>query len=389
MKNLNKFFVSFMAIVVFLPTLVFGATMQFGEDIYIQKEKALQDNLYLAGGAVSVNNPILGDLFITGGQIVVSEEVSGDIFIMGGSITILGNVKGDVRVVGGNVLLTGNIAGDLIMAGGTMNVSSGASIGKDLVAAGGHVSIDGKVLGNTKIAGGIVTINGQLLGNLKARIEEKLIIGSGAVVKGILEYSARDIKILNVSDEASLSNEIIFNKIGGEASNQRITKGFNNFIFAFLGVFVLFKLVASILLAVILTWLFKKFSNSVVTKAIQNPLNMLGEGFVVLVVVPIASILLFITLLGIPLGIMAILSYSLILAIAGIYSGVVFAAWIFRLIRKDNKVIISWKNIIGGVILLALIVLIPYIGWIIGLIVFLITFGSIADMVYEKLWKER
>ncbi|MBU4536466.1 hypothetical protein KJ603_00295 [Patescibacteria group bacterium] len=347
MKNINKFLASFFAFLVLVPVFVLGATLKADNEVSINKGDSIEDNLYLAGGTVSVNGLIFGDLMTVGGQVIISEDVSEDIIIVGGNITILGNAGGDVRVAGGNILIAGNVAGDLIVTGGTVIVSSDVSIGKDLVIAGGQISFDGELMGDAKVAGGIITINGHIKGNLEAKIDEKLTLGEGAVIDGSLEYSARKAEMLEVNDKATVIGEVIYEQI--EVVKKDEANGLKNFLFVVVGIFVLFKISALIIIALILTWLFKKFSNTVVKEAIQNPMVMLGKGFVTLIIVPVAAIILFVTLFGIPLGMAALFVYGLLMVLSAVYTGVVFGIWVNMLISKKDKIVINWKNVIGGI----------------------------------------
>lgn len=387
MKNINKLFISVIVILILVPVFAFGATMKAGEEVFVKKGNNIEDNLYVAGGNISINGIVFGDLYALGGNILISENVTEDIIVIGGAITILGDSGGDIRVVGGNVLIVGDVKGELIVTGGSLTISSDVSVGKDLVVAGGQVSIDGDVAGDVQIAGGVVTINGHIKGNVKAKIDDKLTIGDGAVIDGNLEYSARNADALKLSENAVVKGETVYKKI--ESTGGIDKSRAKNFIFAAIGAFVLFKLISFIVVALILVWLFKNFSNSVVKGVVQNPLQMFGRGFVVFVVAPVAAILLFVTLFGAPLGFMVMLSYGLLLLISGIYAGVVVGAWVSQVIRKSDKTVITWKNVVGGIVLLTVVKFVPLIGWIIGLFVFLVTIGSIANIVYKKLWGER
>jgi len=384
MNNKNKFFILVLATVILMPVFAFGATIKAGEEVTINKGNDIKDNLYISGGNVSINSIVFGDLFTAGGNIIVSGNVSEDTTAAGGTITILGNSGGDVRVAGGNILIAGDVNGEVIATGGSVTISSDSSIKKDLVIAGGQISIDGDVYGDTQIAGGVATINGYMKGNITADVNEALTIGEGAIIDGNLEYSARKAEALKISEGAIVTGEIVFKEskyAHGDKSK--------NFIFAFIGVAILLKLATLILGALILVWLFRNFSNSVIKGALKNPLQKLGKGFVVLVVVPVASIILLATLFGAPFGFMAMLAYGLLICITCLYTGVVAGVWANQVINKTDKTDIAWKIIVGGVVLLTAVKLVPFIGWIIGFIVFLITLGSIAHIVHKKLWGER
>jgi len=384
MKNMNKLFISVIVTLILVPAFTLGATMKAGEEVSISKGNDVRDNLYIAGGNVSVNSVVFGDLLTAGGNVLITENVSEDMAVAGGAVTILGDSGGDVRAVGGNILIAGDVAGELIITGGTVVVSSDVSVGKDLVIAGGQISIDGDVAGDVQIAGGVMTINGHIKGDVTAKIDDHLTIGDGAIIDGSLEYSARTAEALKVNEGAVITGEVVFKEIDVPTAGE--TK---NFIFAAIGAYVFFKLLMFIVVALVLVWLFRNFSNSVVKGVLRNPLRMLGYGFVVLVVVPVASILLFVTLLGIPLGIMLMLSYGLLMLVACIYTGIVAGAWVSQMIRKSGSAVVTWKNVVGGVVLLTIVKLIPVIGWIVGLFVMLVTLGSIVEILHKKLWVGR
>lgn len=384
MKKIYSYFAFFVTVAIFTPVLVFGATFKAGDEISIKSGSDVRDNLYAAGGTVSVGGNILGDLLVAGGTIMVSKNVSDDIAAAGGTITILGNSGGDVRVAGGNIFIGGDVAGDLIITGGSVTVSPDVSIGKDLILAGGQVVFDGNVLGNAQIMAGNATINGHIKGTSKITVSDKLVIGDGATIDGDLEYTAPKADVLTLSTSAVIQGKTIFTESKTIKRDEA-----KNFIFAVFGTLVVFKLLSFIIVALVLAWLFRRFSTSVVSGIIENPLSMLGKGFVAVVVVPIAAIILLVTIFGAPFGIMMMLSYGLLLILSGIYSGVVTGVWLSKAIRKSSEVVITWKNVTGGVVLLAIVKLIPFIGWIVWLFMILVTIGSLADMLYKKLLAER
>lgn len=382
MKKNSALFALLVAITILTPGLTLAAVTKAGETVVVTQEGGIQDNLYVAGGEVQVDTSISGDLVTAGGNILITKDVSEDIAAVGGSVTILGSSKEDVRVAGGNVLISGNVGGDLIVAGGTVVISSGVTIGKDLIVTGGTVTLNGVVLGNATIAGGEVRLNSEVKGNVKANVG-KLTLGEKANINGNLEYKAQDLADLEKSPSAIIGGETIFKEM------KNVTPEVDKGLMAIFGIFAFISFLASILLALISFFVFKKFSNNVVTSAITDPLHLMLKGFVVLVTIPVAIVLLFITLFGVPIALMALLSYILLICISGIYTGIITGAWLSKKVYKSEEIKITWKNIISGVVVLALVKAIPFIGWIIGFAVFLIALGSIFDILHKKVWKDR
>lgn len=382
MKNINRFFAIGLVTTLLAPIAVLGATIKAGDDVSIPAGNEVRDNLYIAGGNVSIGGRVSGDLLVAGGSIVASKDVSQDMAVVGGSITVLGNSGGDVRIVGGNILITGDVAGDLIVMGGSVAVSSDVVVGKDLIIAGGQIVFDGMVRGNAQIAGGVVTLNGRVNGNVKADVGQKITLGENAAIGGKMEYRAKTADVLSKSEQAVVTGGVTWSELNpAEISGAKNVK----FIFAAAGALAAWKLISFIIIALVLVFLFKKFSHEVVVTAEKNPLQMLGKGFVAVVVVPVAAIILVVTLLGAALGFVALSVYGLALLFSCVYAGIVAGAWLSKVVYKTNEMTITWKNIIVGATILTVVGLIPLVGAITLLIVFLITVGSIVDVVYRNM----
>lgn len=385
MKNISKFFALFIASLVLVPVSLSAATIHAGDEVFVKKASPIQDNLYVAGANISVSTKVFGDLLVAGGSILVSDDISSDIAAAGGSITILGNSGGDVRIAGGNILISGDVAGDLIIAGGSIMISSDVTVGKDLIVTGGQVSVNGNVMGDAQISGGIAIINGHIKGNVVANAGEQLTLGDTAVIDGNLEYSARKAEALKVSDTAVVagSTSFIESKV---AISPREAK---NFIFAAFGAFLFWKFLSLVIVALVLVRLFGKFSSTVVATAIENPLQMLGKGFVAMVVVPAAAVLLFITLFGATLGFITLSLYVLLLIISGVYAGIATGVLFYRTVIKSKGSDITWHHIVVGIALLMVIKMIPVFGWIVWLFAALVVMGSIVNSLQKSLKGDR
>ena len=95
-----------------------------GEDVVIDKKS--DQNIYAAGGRVSVYAPARRDVVIIGGTVTVSDSISGDVLVAGGNFVLKGYAGDDVRCGGGKVLISGNVAGDLLVTGGNVTVDRDA-----------------------------------------------------------------------------------------------------------------------------------------------------------------------------------------------------------------------------------------------------------------------
>jgi len=369
-----------------------AATIRVGTEYSLDSSEVISDNFYVAGGDISIGGPVLGDLITAGGNVVVSNRVSGDLLIAGGSITILESVGGDVRIAGGSTLISKDVDGDLIVAGGSVQVLPGVVIGKDIIVTGGSLNMSGVVRGNVKFIGGAITINGQVNGNVKAEARDRVKIGDSALIKGDLIYSGRKEDVLEKSDRATIEGEVVYKKEGIFYQLHK-TESDNNYVknsaMAIVGIFAIFKLIAVLVAGLFGVIFFKKFSNSVVKHTVENPGKELLRGLVVFIVVPVAIILLFATLIGSFVAMVALLFYGVTVVTASVYAGIIFGAWLHKRLQNREDLVVNWKNAIGGIILLAIIAFVPVVGWIVGLIFFLFALGSISNIVYNRLWVGR
>ena len=138
------------------------------------------------------------------------------------------------------------------------------------------------------------------------------------------------------------------------------------------------------LCAIVLFLVYPNWFGKVIEALSAAPLPSQGLGFVVLVVTPVLAILLFFTVLGVPLGLIA-LTVFLATLVAGILVGIV---WVgdagFRLLGQSpdkSKWARVW-SIFAAAAVLMLIGFIPYGGWVF-FIVLLLGVGVMKRYFYQ------
>jgi len=121
-----------------LPTTALAADLRQGANVTVGAGQTVSDDIYAAGGTITVAGTINGSLIAAGATITVSGNVSRDLIIAGGTINVTGKVGGSIRAAGGNLTLNGPVEQDVVITGGMIAIGSGATIGRDLVLAGGR-----------------------------------------------------------------------------------------------------------------------------------------------------------------------------------------------------------------------------------------------------------
>jgi len=376
------FYSSILALFVFsvLVMPVSAAKFEAGQQYVLGKDQSINENLYAAGTNIAIKGNLEGDLVTAGQTINVFGKVAQDITAAGNNLNFMGEIGGDLRAAGAFVNIDSNIIGDMLAAGGQIQVVKDANLAGTIRLAGGIINIEGNILGPAKIKGDKVIINGRVARDAEITASKELVIGKDAVIDGKITYKSPKEAI--IESGAKVNTELSFIKIE-QKFKPGVRKGAMLAIFTTLWFVKLLMLLAA---ALLLFGFFRKWLSGFVRETISNFGRELVSGFIFLFIVPIAVVFLFITIIGILPGIAGILAYVLFLIFAGVLSGVVFGSWLGKYLFKAENYVVDWKTIIGGIILFQLVCLIPFVGWIIGFVVFLACLGRLYYAAYQNFW---
>ena len=290
-------------------------------DNLILSEDLIDDSYFLSGNS-KVDGNVLGDLYIFGGSIVINGNIFEDLVVIGGKVQINGNVSGDLRVLGGKVAVFGNVGEDIITAGGQVDISKDSVVDGSILAGAGILTVDGQIKGELRGAFGMLFLNGAIFDDVTVTIEDSIVVDDNAEIFGDLNYSG----LIEASiPENVVKGEINFNEFERESVMEDINS-----------LFFLQKLL-SFIAAIILMLLMVIFVPRALVKAgdltKENILRSFGVGLLTLISGLMGSIILMVTVVGIPLGVIV---FSVLLIVY--YLGKVFvAAWLTSYIFDFKK----------------------------------------------------
>jgi len=365
---MKKILLIIFAIAFLIPTVVFAAHFQAGEKVYT--DAVINDDAYMAGGDVRVQNDVNGDLFIGGGTIAINSKISQDLTVGGGDILINGEVGDDARIGGGNILINATIKDDLLIGGGNVIMSQSSFVGGDITFGSGNLVISNEVNGNVIGAGGVININGKINGNVTLYQVDELKLGPDAKIIGNVTYkSPKETEI----KEGTVGGEIDYKKMDESAVGQKAV-WLAGGILAGLSIY---KLLAILVFGLLLILLYRFYTINSVQKAFKSPFKSLGVGFLILVVTPIVSIILLITVIGIPIAIVVTLSWIVFLCIAKVFASMLIGWRIIKVNAKSG----FWRLFGGfalGVLIYVILGFIPVIGWLLKGLLILIGLGAMT-----------
>jgi len=151
---------------------------------------------------------------------------------------------------------------------------------------------------------------------------------------------------------------------------------FAPFIAFFIAFMKVVCFIAKIIVGVILIALCGKFVRRIMDTLTSKPWSCLGWGFLGLVVIPVAVMILFVILVGFPFAFFGIYVYTILFYLSSIFVGLVVGEKIIQLFKKEGE-ISQYLSFIVGIIVIFVLGLIPVLGVIIKLAVLLFGVGML------------
>lgn len=359
--------------------------MMFGSDVYtagedIVIEGTVEDDVLAAGASVRIMTTVPGDVLAAGGKIDLRGMIEDDARIAGGDISLSGGIANDAVIMGGTVRLleTSVISGSVMIFGGDITIDG--VIKGDLLIRGGNVTINGRIGGNTDMRGGSVRLNGQMFGDAILGAAE-VTLGSTATIEGDLRYWQQD----GQEEFAGVQGTATFDP---DLSMQQPEEN-EGLAAAILGVFAFYTIFSAALMIGVLLFCTKTLFSESAKRLQQAPWMGLLIAFLFFLLLPVIGILFLVTIIGLPLAAAIFAVWLLSLLFAKTVASTVFAHWVQMRAKKKWHPALVFLLALGIFIVLKLVGLIPYIGWITCMILTMIGFGAYLQVKYDRYKKVR
>ncbi len=332
---------------------------------------------FAAACPVRIDKPVQGDAFLAGCSVDVDGAVDGDALVAGGSVRLGAPVSQSLYAMGGQVFVDASVARNARIAGGQVAFGSTSQVAGNVLVAGGDVRIDGAVKGYVRAAGAKVLINGPIGGDVVATAG-KVELGPNARIAGQLRYASRE-EIAQDAGAQVLGGVQRLQLDSGKPGAERAARGFASgagWIWS-VGLMILAALVAGAL---------PGFSAGVAQALDTRVWMSLLLGFVALVCVPVATLILALTLIGLPLALLALASYLALLLLGYVSAGIGLGSWALARLKSDRAEARWWR--IGaaalGVLAISLLGRVPYLGALVMIGALLAGLGALLFQVQAK-----
>ena len=332
---------------------------------------------FAAGSSVRIDAPVSGDLLAAGGEVEVRAPIGGDAVLAGGRLRLDSSVAQGVYAAGGQLTVNGTIGRNARIAGGQVEFASGSQIAGNATVGGGDVKLRGTVKGYAQIAGGRVLLDGTVDGDVIASGGE-LELGPNARIGGKLRYGSRN--AIKQDPAARIAGGVEQMKMPRgtqrDGHGERRFGGRGSWLWT----------IGLIVLALTLVGALPAVSRGVAETARTQPwLNVL-IGFVLLVCVPVAALILLITIIGIPLALLLICLYLVLLLGGYVASCIALGEWALQRFRPAASGAMPWR--LGAaalaVLVVALLARIPFLGGLVSLFALLLGVGAVVYSLVRR-----
>ena len=352
-------------ILISLPATVF-ATENSNDTFILEKDELVNHDLFVGAGYMKILGNVNGDVFAAGGDFENSGHINGDIILGSGNSIIGGKVDGNLRVGAGRVVINGEVARNATALSSDVLLDKDAAINGNLNVLAGKVTLNGYVGGDFRAGAESVLINGLIKGDVEVG-SSKVSFGPDAKINGHLMYKGDKEMFI---PEGVVDGEIIRKEpttsVNFEQNRKKVEKGVKVFRVVRRAISILSYLI----IGTILSLVFASFMKKTALTIEEKPWQTLGLGFGGLIVIPIAALLIMITVIGIPIGIISFMLYGILLYLAKLPG----ALWIgSKILKEETKPLLP---MLLGIFILMLVSFIPYLGAFVSFVAMVFGIGS-------------
>jgi cytoskeletal protein CcmA (bactofilin family) len=266
-------------------------------------------NIYV----VSVDEPVNEDVYVTSTKGVVDGTINGDLTIFTGDLIINGSVTGSVNVfssgtvtvsqdgtVGGslrgaavNVKIFGEVGSDLFITAASIVVEESGTIGRDAMAFGGVLRVEGTVVRDVRGRTVRTVIDGDVGGDIDIATQ-KFEVGDTASVGGDIQYRSQ--VDASISSGAQISGTV-----------KRLPTQ-SNFIYGvILALANIIGFLGFIVVGVVALFVARGSGSRAAGAVITNPIKTLLWGLGAVIALPVVTVLLAATLVGLPIALLLVM----------------------------------------------------------------------------------
>lgn len=311
----------------------------------------VEENVYLTGEDVNLTDWVIGSVFIIGKNVTIESQIPGDVFVIADQVTFKEStyVEGNIFVLANKVQVDA-ILYDLYACANSVNISETGFIYRDL-----------------RVSANELTIQGKVRRDLEANVNKLNIVSDGSlIIYGDVTYTSKQ--------EASIPE----GSVAGEVNFTKESVDVLGYVLKVIATLVLVSLVLLVGFIIAPKGL-EKLER--VMKIRLLPAILVG--LLAIIVIPIISIILMLTVIGVKAALVVLAVYGLLLVLAFSMTCIALGKLLANKFTKNSKLMQFLMVILSTAVLIGL-GFIPYIGFVINLIITVIGVGLLVTTICFK-----
>jgi cytoskeletal protein CcmA (bactofilin family) len=387
--------------------------------VVVAEGEVIDGDLYAGGETVTIDGRIRGDLVASGREVTLNGAVEGDLMACGQGVVINGRVGDDVRMAGMALKLGSDaeVTGDLLTAGMSLETEPGGRVNGSLVSVGYQALLAGWVGDDVISSHEGLELKGAVGGKIEAEV------GADREAPPFISFIPSPVVMptvrpgLTVTETASIGGELVyFSKSKGRIDpgavesdgvtwKQVEPQGQPQPTAGQRLIAQLRWLIALLIAGLLLLWLVPGWVRGLAETVRDRPLPSVGWGLVALIGIPIAMLIL-VAVVALIAVIMGALTLGRLVALViglGLLSegALALGFWItigliahivvgsllgslvlerFRPERAGGRML----ALLVGLVILAILGAVPYLGGILRLLVALLGLGAVCLWLYGR-----
>lgn len=367
-KRLAAVLVGIGVCLVAIPSI--AAETSNSEFVIIQEDDVFPDDLYAGAIRVVVEGTVEGDLIAFAAEdVVINGTVTGSVFAASPTVTVAGVVEGSLRVTGNHLEVSGSVGKDVVAAVVSAELAPSSDITGDVLIWAWSVSALGSIGEDLTGTQRMLDLAGTVGGDVDVSVDQ-LVVVDDLTVTGDLDYrSSNDAQGLEMAD------------VGGAiVAKTPLPPNLRVRALGLLGRFMIALFLSIAALTVAYGWPQRtsRAIGEVGRRPVRNWLMGAGLIFAPLLAVVIVGLIVGLAPPAAALPLLAVL-VPVILALFGLSFAIALVAgtpavgWIGGVLFKRFDLS---GAILAGSVLVGIVWYLPWIGWLVPLLVLPVGLGA-------------
>ena len=348
-----------------------------GKVVVIPAGETIDDTVIATGRQIVVEGTITGNLIASGQQVRVLGEVRGSLVAFAKDVVVDGSVGGDVFSASQNLDVRGSILRSVHALAADVDIAKGARVERDALLACEGGRVGGSVGGDLRGVGDVFTISGEVAHAVNVSGHE-LDLTATARIGGEVTAAVQSAALFTRAPGAQLAHEPQVQVVGkgGRGASHRLRQWLTPRFYFWQAV----RIAAALAFGLFVYWLVPALFEWP-TPPERRLVRSGGIGFLALVATPAAAVLLSITVVGLPMGVLVMGAWIVALYLSGILVALMLGQLLLRAARANRGAFAL--ALLTGLVLVRIAVNLPYLGGLARLLVIIVGLGLLVAQLVQ------